>query len=65
MKNSSCKTDKRRVTSVNEELEKAVQTENPLLLSFKADFATVLERVQSGTLDNFPLSIADGDSESN
>ena len=52
MKNSSCKTDKRRVTSVNEELEKAVQTENPLLLSFKADFATVLERVQSW--DNFP-----------
>ena len=63
MKNSSCKTDKRRVTSVIEELKKAAQIENSLLLSFKADFATVLDRVQSW--DNFPLSIADGDSESN
>ena len=58
MENSSCRNDKGRVTNVIEELEKAVQTENPLLLSFKADF--ILERVQSGALDDLPLSITNG-----
>ena len=57
--------DKRRVTSVIEEMAKAAQTKNPLLLSFKADFATIEERMQSRTLDDPPLSISDGDFESN
>ena len=60
MENSSCRNDKGRVTNVIEELEKAAQTENPLLLSFKADFTDILERVQSGALDDLPLSITNG-----
>ena len=46
---------------------KAAQTKNPLLLSFGAEFATIVtvERIQSGMLDDLPLSIADGDFESN
>ena len=61
MENSSCRTDKKWVTSVIDELEKAAQTKNPLLLSFKADFTAILERVQSGALDDLPLTITNGD----
>ena len=46
---------------VVERLNKAAQTEDPLLLSFKADFTAMLERVQSGELDDLPLSITNGD----
>lgn len=60
MENSSYRTDK-IWASVVEDLKKAAQTKDPLLLSFKADFTAILERVQSGALDNLPLSITNGD----
>ena len=59
MENSSCRTDKRWVTSVIEDLKTVAQ--DPLLLSFKNDFTAMLERVQSGALDDLPLSITNGD----
>lgn len=59
MENSSCRTDKKWVTSVIEDLKKSAQ--NPLLVSFKDDFTAMLERVQSGALDDLPLSISNGD----
>ena len=35
--------------------------QNPLLVSFKDDFTAMLERVQSGALDDLPFSISNGD----
>jgi hypothetical protein len=61
IENSSCKTDKRWVTSVVEDLKKAAETRDPLLLSFKTDFTTILDGVRSGALDDLPLSITNGD----
>jgi len=61
MENSSCRTDKSWVTSVVKHLKTAAQTKDPLLLSFKADFTAILEGVQSGALDDLPLSITNGD----
>ena len=61
IENSSCGTGKRWVAIVVEQLNKAAQTKDPLLLSFKANFIAMLERVQSGALDDLPLSITNGD----
>ena len=60
MENSSCRTDKRwAISSLIEDLKRIAQ--DPLLLSFKDDFTAMLERVQSGALDDLPLSITNGD----
>jgi hypothetical protein len=59
MENSSCRTDKTSVTSVIEHLKRIAQ--DPLLLSFKDDLTALLEGVQSGSLDDLPLSITNGD----
>jgi hypothetical protein len=40
-------------------LKKVAQ--DPLLLSFKDDLTAILERVQSGALDDLPFSITNGD----
>jgi len=59
MENSSCRTDKRWVENVVESLKRV--TQDPLLLLLKDDITAMLERVQSGTLDDLPLSITNGD----
>lgn len=52
-----------RQEMVVEQLKKAGQIKDSLLLSFKADFTAIfrLECVQSGALDDLPLSVANGD----
>jgi hypothetical protein len=58
---SRCGTDGSWVVDVVGQLKKAAETSDPLLLSYKADFAVLLEGVQSGALDDLPLSITNRD----
>ena len=58
---SHCGSDRNWVDDIIEQLKKAVETNDPLLLSYKVDLTTLLEDVQSGALDDLPLSITNGD----